>query len=175
MIPVDHIPLAAIVDLVNEYADETRRVAGETGDPYPVVGAFEPFDAGRDELVTLANELHGVFADPVSAPDRLNRLADGLGLEHRLGADGRLEWMHSGGGSSLSAAAVAALVDFVDEAGSARLGICDADACVDVFVDTSPAANRAYCSPRCHSRTRVARWRMAHRHETSTNRDRKTS
>jgi predicted RNA-binding Zn ribbon-like protein len=167
MLPVDRLSVSDIVDLVNEYADETRRVAGETDEPYAALEALRPFDAGTSELVALADELHGVFADPASVSDRLNELLGRRGLLHRLASNGRLVWMRPGEGSALAAAAVASLVDFVAGDRTDRLGTCDADACVDVFVDTSPAATRSYCSPQCHSRVRVARWRAAHRHDAS--------
>jgi predicted RNA-binding Zn ribbon-like protein len=168
VIPVDPLPIEIVVDLVNEYANETRRVARESADPYATLEAIEPFDIDLSERVALADELHGVFAGPASAPDRLNRLVDDLGLEHRLASDGRLVWMHPGAGSALAASAVAALVDFISGGGTGRVGICDADGCVDVFVDTSPAATRSYCSPQCHSRARVARWRAARRRDATS-------
>ncbi len=169
MHPVDSLPISAIVDLVNEYSDETRRVAGETNEPYAVLDALEPFDADTSELVALADELHDVFADALSASDRLNRLTERRRLRHRLTADGRLVWMRPESVSALAAAVVAVLVDFVADAGPDRLGACKAHACVDIFVDTSPAKSRSYCSPQCNSRARVARWRASHREDASMN------
>jgi predicted RNA-binding Zn ribbon-like protein len=47
------------------------------------------------------------------------------------------------------------IVDF----GPTRLGICSADRCAQVFVDTSPNTSRRYCSDRCSSRANVAAYR----------------
>ncbi len=174
MIPVDTMPISVIVEFVNEYADETRRIAGEADDPYPVLDALGPFAAGTSACIALANEMYGVFSDPVSAPDRLNHLIDEQRLAHRLASDGRLVWMRPEQVDRLAAATVAALTDFVVGNGSNRFGTCAAHACADVFVDTSPSATRSYCSPQCHSRARVARWRAAHRQATPADHRRET-
>jgi predicted RNA-binding Zn ribbon-like protein len=47
----------------------------------------------------------------------------------------------------------------VCELGAGRLGVCDASACEQVFVDTSPNSSRRYCSDRCSSRANVAAYR----------------
>lgn len=43
------------------------------------------------------------------------------------------------------------------------LGICDADACADVYIDRSRGRGRRYCSIRCQNRTKVAAFRARHR------------
>ncbi len=164
---VDHLPIAAIVDLVNEYADPTRRVAGEADEPYPTLESLVPLGAERSTLVAVANDLHAVFADPEHAAEQLNALLDRHGLRHRMTDHGGLTWMRPESTDRAVAAAVAGLVDVVAETGPDRLGICDAHRCVDVYVDTSHATTRAYCSPQCRTRARVARWRAARRHAAS--------
>lgn len=49
-----------------------------------------------------------------------------------------------------------------------RLGVCDADPCTNVFVDTSPNRSRRYCSDRCASRANVAAYRARRRAIAST-------
>lgn len=44
-----------------------------------------------------------------------------------------------------------------------RLGVCAAERCHDVFVDTSPNRSRRYCSDRCSSRANVAAYRARQR------------
>ena len=44
-----------------------------------------------------------------------------------------------------------------------RLGVCRADECRDVFVDTSRNKSRRYCGESCSSRTNVARFRARHK------------
>lgn len=52
-----------------------------------------------------------------------------------------------------------ALAQLACEHGPTRLGVCGADRCTNVFVDTSPNASRRYCSDRCSSRANVAAYR----------------
>lgn len=47
-----------------------------------------------------------------------------------------------------------------------RLGVCAAERCDDVFVDTSPNRSRRYCSDRCSSRANVAAYRARRRAST---------
>jgi predicted RNA-binding Zn ribbon-like protein len=163
VIPVDKITMACIVDLINEYSDATRTVAGESDDPYPPLEQFDTFDATLSELVDLANDLHRVFARPDRAVVLLNSRADHLRLSHRLAPDGQLTWTRHATSHRIAAGASATLIDFVGQHGSDRLGTCDAHACVDVYIDASQGKNRSYCSDRCHTRTRVARWRARRR------------
>ena len=51
------------------------------------------------------------------------------------------------------------LVTLVCDLGPDRLGVCSADPCTHVFVDTSPNRSRRYCSDRCSSRANVAAYR----------------
>ncbi|WP_296603030.1 CGNR zinc finger domain-containing protein [Nocardioides sp.] len=51
------------------------------------------------------------------------------------------------------------LATLVCDLGPHRLGVCAAQPCTDVFVDTSPNQSRRYCSERCSSRANVAAYR----------------
>lgn len=97
----------------------------------------------------------------------LNRLADQHHLNRRPASDGRLAWMSRPTSRCAAAAATAALIDFVNQHGSDRLGTRDANACVDVYIDTSQGETRSYCSGKCHTRARVARWRAWQRQTTA--------
>ncbi|MBJ7356420.1 MAG: CGNR zinc finger domain-containing protein [Nocardioides sp.] len=55
--------------------------------------------------------------------------------------------------------ALLGLANLVCDLGPTRLGVCDADRCDHVYVDTSPNASRRYCSDRCSSRANVAAYR----------------
>lgn len=157
MLIIEPLPVAVVVDLVNEYADATRAAAGESEEPYPPVPGVESTATSR--LVTLANELHPIFAEPVAAPEQLNRLLDRYGLRQRLDRSGRLVWI-SRRRAGLAASCTVALVDALGRYGLSRVGCCDGDRCVDVYLDTSPSQARRYCSERCQTRARVARWRQ---------------
>ena len=51
------------------------------------------------------------------------------------------------------------LSQVVVQHGWQRLGICSAEGCDDVYVDTSRNASRRYCSNTCASRSTVAAYR----------------
>ena len=51
------------------------------------------------------------------------------------------------------------LSQVVVQHGWQRLGVCSAEACDDVYVDTSRNASRRYCSNTCASRSTVAAYR----------------
>jgi predicted RNA-binding Zn ribbon-like protein len=51
------------------------------------------------------------------------------------------------------------LATLVCDLGPARLGVCSAARCTNVFVDASPNLSRRYCSDRCSSRANVAAYR----------------
>lgn len=63
----------------------------------------------------------------------------------------------------VAAAAATGLATVVAEEGFDRLGICSADRCRDVFVDTSRNRSRRYCNDTCSSRANVAAYRARHR------------
>jgi predicted RNA-binding Zn ribbon-like protein len=51
------------------------------------------------------------------------------------------------------------LASVVAQHGWQRLGVCSAESCDDVYVDTSRNASRRYCSNTCASRSTVAAYR----------------
>jgi predicted RNA-binding Zn ribbon-like protein len=55
------------------------------------------------------------------------------------------------------------LTVLVCDLGPARLGVCSAPPCTNVYVDTSPNQSRRYCSDRCSSRANVAAYRARQR------------
>ena len=59
----------------------------------------------------------------------------------------------------ITAECVMGLATLVVDFGPTRLGVCSADKCEQVFVDTSPNKSRRYCSDRCSSRANVAAYR----------------
>lgn len=62
--------------------------------------------------------------------------------------------------------ALMGLATLVCDLGATRLGICTAEWCDNVFVDTSPNQSRRYCSDRCSSRANVAAYRARQRAAT---------
>jgi predicted RNA-binding Zn ribbon-like protein len=59
----------------------------------------------------------------------------------------------------LAATAAMGLAVVVSDYGHDRLGICSADTCRDVYVDTSRNRSRRYCDETCASRMNVAAYR----------------
>ena len=55
--------------------------------------------------------------------------------------------------------ALLGLATLVCDLGPSRLGVCAAERCDNVYVDTSPNRSRRYCSERCSSRANVAAYR----------------
>lgn len=54
-----------------------------------------------------------------------------------------------------AAAAIAGLTSLVTRLGAGRLGLCEAAACQDVFIDASTEGSRRYCSDRCAAKANV--------------------
>jgi predicted RNA-binding Zn ribbon-like protein len=59
--------------------------------------------------------------------------------------------------------ALLGLATLVCDLDPGRLGVCAAERCDAVFVDTSPNHSRRYCSDRCSSRANVAAYRARRR------------
>lgn len=59
----------------------------------------------------------------------------------------------------LTGEALLGLATVVCDLGPTRLGVCGAERCSCVYVDTSPNSSRRYCSERCSSRANVAAFR----------------
>ncbi|HEX9766174.1 MAG TPA: CGNR zinc finger domain-containing protein [Nitriliruptorales bacterium] len=61
--------------------------------------------------------------------------------------------------AGLAASSATALALVVNDSGTDRLGVCDAEACERVYVDTSRNASKRYCSTACQNRTKAAAFR----------------
>jgi predicted RNA-binding Zn ribbon-like protein len=110
------------------------------------------FAENEETTAALINEL---LADYRVAPHLTNHdgrrwhlhySKDGAPVAHRL--------------ASLSAMGLSLAMH---ESGRARFGICSADQCLDVFIDTSRNRSRRYCEDTCSTRTNVAAYRARQR------------
>ena len=63
--------------------------------------------------------------------------------------------------------ALLGLATLVCDLGPTRLGVCAAERCTNVYVDTSPNLSRRYCSERCSSRANVAAYRARQKAATA--------
>lgn len=66
-------------------------------------------------------------------------------------------------GVYLAITAAMGLAELMVESGRSRLGICSADECLDVYVDTSRNRSRRYCADACCTRKNVAAFRARRR------------
>jgi len=148
------MPLGELVRLVNEWGTLPRELDGRAA------------AVGDPELITLADELHPVFA----APDAVARagLVTGLlaqtGVRPVLTADdgGLIEgWLVDDPAQARRAAAALALrAQLAGHPG--RIGVCADHQCADVYVDASPAGRRRFCCLTCQNRARAAAFRKRH-------------
>ena len=153
------LAIETVVELINECSTPARAAAGETETPMPALSVLG--DLGKDPARCrhAADELHAVFTDESGPAAALNHLLAATDVRPRLDERGKPTWVVADGRVALLAAATVSLMAWVTTNGVDRLGICSAHRCADVFVDTSRAATRRYCSSTCLNRARVARWR----------------
>lgn len=146
------------------------------------VDALVRFLAGREwlhhqivesDLVTLRDfqeRLRPVFeaserGDRAATVDGLNELLEGHPITPRIfeHEPGRLRLHVANKASSVADLLISetllGLANLVCDLGPARLGVCSAERCEQVYVDTSPNQSRRYCSDRCSSRANVAAYR----------------
>jgi predicted RNA-binding Zn ribbon-like protein len=168
---------AWVVAFVNEYGTEPRRQADEQREPYPPLSALGEHDATlasgltEAQLVSVADGLHRIFASSSrgAAAEALNDLLEESHPAPRIRERGPANgyercWRVEATGTSvapLKASCALALMDVLS--GPWRFGLCEASACVDVFVDRSPGGRRRYCSALCQNRTKVAAFRERRR------------
>jgi predicted RNA-binding Zn ribbon-like protein len=105
----------------------------------------------QDEVIERLNELLALARPRPYATDH-----DGELHLHYAGADApALEQLTTTVGMGLSQVVV--------QHGWQRLGVCSAEGCDNVYVDTSRNASRRYCSNTCASRSTVAAYRARSR------------
>nr|WP_179660962.1 CGNR zinc finger domain-containing protein [Nocardioides panzhihuensis] len=112
--------------------------------------------AANGDLDTAATQVNALMREMGSVP-QLDRARGGGWALHFHGRDPGLV---VGWGAGIAAGLALAIGS--DLAG--RLGVCQADPCDRVFVDTSKNAGRRFCSTRCQSRIKAA----AHRARRAT-------
>jgi predicted RNA-binding Zn ribbon-like protein len=148
-------------------ADPTAAVRAAVAIDPPSVAAVSPRDVGG--FTALADRLRTVFADldrddVASAAATLNDLlAAHPATPHLALEDGRWRLHHHPVGvpvlamwTSITAEGAARLVGTGEHR---RLGLCTADGCDRVFVDTSRNGSRRFCSTTCQNRVKTAAFR----------------
>jgi predicted RNA-binding Zn ribbon-like protein len=101
----------------------------------------------QDEVIERLNELLGLARPRPYATDH-----DGELHLHYARADASVL-------EQVTTTVAMGLSQVVVQHGWQRLGVCSAEGCDDVYVDTSRNASRRYCSNTCASRSTVAAYR----------------
>ena len=121
----------------------------------------------RDAPAAATAELVRAVAVAQSQSDVLPRLNELLALArprpYATDHDGELHLHYARPDApvleQLTTTVAMGLAQVVVQHGWQRLGICSAEGCDDVYVDTSRNASRRYCSNTCASRSTVAAYR----------------
>jgi CGNR zinc finger len=162
------MPMPLLVRIVNAWGTQALRGRNEHDSPLPAPDgvADELPDGGQltvKDLVTIADRVYPVFADPSPAERarNVNRLLAATGVRPALLQDPELHsgWLVNNRRDACLAAAAISLRTQLGHGSPERLGICSDPACADAYIDTSPAGQRRFCSITCQNRFRVAAFR----------------
>jgi predicted RNA-binding Zn ribbon-like protein len=160
------------VDLVNTFGDgagtleELHRMLGPSTQSLSRLK-----QADIPEIRRLAARLRQVFtaADVAAGAAILNALLDEIdALPQLVDHDREGHHLHFAPADAsplrlLAATTGMGLAVVLAEHGMDRLGVCDAESCADVYVDTSRNRSRRYCSLTCSNRANVAAHRARQR------------
>lgn len=173
---VHPLPIMLLVQIVNQWGNEPRMAAHGGTRPYPSVDALRAENPdiwsrfpAIDEvtLVETANLVYPVFASETGAEcsEHLNAILGELRMSYAFASEEssvREVWRLADSDDALLAGAALCLMNhFRLEPDSGRLGTCEGDACVDVYVDQSPSRRRRYCSLTCQNRNRTRAYRAS--------------
>ncbi len=125
-------------------------------------------DAGRvREIAALVRDV-ALAGDQAAVMERLNALLTlASPRPYATDHDGELHLHYArpdaGAVEQLTTTVAMGLSQVVVQHGWQRLGVCSAEGCGHVYVDTSRNASRRYCSNTCASRSTVAAYRARQR------------
>ncbi|MEU2349025.1 CGNR zinc finger domain-containing protein [Modestobacter sp. NPDC049651] len=130
-------------------------------------GTAVRLSSGDRASVAATSGLIRRVAEAESEPDVRDRLNDLLALAsprpYATDHDGELHLHYArpdaGAVEQLTTTVAMGLSQVVVQHGWQRLGVCAAEGCGNVYVDTSRNASRRYCSNTCASRSTVAAYR----------------
>lgn len=143
-------------------------------EPYVIEGLDALTEADVEQIKAIRERLRDVFvAEPERAIELLNELLAEVGAAPYIAShDDHPAHMHYSAPDAplahrIGSGAAMGLAMVIVEDGHDRLGVCAADDCYDVFVDTSRNRSRRYCNQLCSSRTNVAAFRARHKSPTT--------
>ena len=130
-------------------------------------GTSFDLSAGETTKAAQTADLVRAVAVAQTQPDVLDRLNELLALArprpYATDHDGELHLHYARPDApaleQLTTTVAMGLSQVVAQHGWQRLGVCSAEGCDDVYVDTSRNASRRYCSNTCASRSTVAAYR----------------
>lgn len=173
---VQPLPISLLIHVVNEWGDAPRAAAQEGSKPYPEVAAFQAENPelwgnfpslDQESLIEVANLMHPLFTSESGeeCAKGLNEVIAQAGMVPSLSSEDwsiREVWHVFRPDRVLLAGAALSLVHQLrHEPDASRLGTCEGDACVDVYVDQSPGRRRQYCSLTCQNRNRTRAYRAS--------------
>lgn len=166
------LPLQLAVDLVNslDVMDnlETLDVDGVAGllEKAEIENPPEVKDADLTAVKSLRSQVRDVFESglPDVAAERVNRILQHAQpipfvRVHENGPHMHVAPRKRSPADWLGAVIGMELADLVCRYGTERFGVCSADDCRDVFIDTSRNHSRKHCSERCTNREGVRSFR----------------
>ncbi|MFP3913418.1 MAG: CGNR zinc finger domain-containing protein [Actinomycetota bacterium] len=112
----------------------------------------EVFDA--PDAPAAARAINGILTDHGAVPS-LSTHGEAPHLHFEAGDGSLADW--------LGVVTAMGLATVIADHGFQRLGICQADTCRDVYVDTSRNRSRVHCSDKCRVRENVAAHRQRRR------------
>ncbi|ADB32925.1 protein of unknown function DUF1470 [Kribbella flavida DSM 17836] len=161
---IEGLPPATVVAVVNGWGSEPRR-AGHRQELPPLPDALLPPWAEADDagLEWAADRLFPIFAstDLTERAESLAAVLDRTKVRPtvRYDAEGFASpWLVEPRHAVLAAAALTLRTQFAEH-DPARVGLCSAGNCADVYIDVSARAHRRFCSVTCQNRTRTAAYR----------------
>jgi predicted RNA-binding Zn ribbon-like protein len=167
----------AAADLVNTRGSVTGNEylgTPEAVDEFLAAHGFTPSGVVSEEdiaqLHATRDRLRDLFAtdDEDQAARLLNELLSDLEVQPLLTDHDGTWHLHYASedaplGRRLAATAAMGVASVISMHGFERLGVCSADECKDVYVDTSRNQSRRYCGDTCASRMNVAAYRARHK------------
>jgi predicted RNA-binding Zn ribbon-like protein len=161
------------IDLANTGRDDpgwARAFLGSHAEWFTPGTALELAPADSARAAQTADLVRGV-AVARSQPQVIERLNELLALArprpYATDHDGDLHLHYARPDApaleQLTTTVAMGLSQVVAQHGWQRLGVCSAEGCDDVYVDTSRNASRRYCSNTCASRSTVAAYRARQR------------
>jgi predicted RNA-binding Zn ribbon-like protein len=127
-------------------------------------------EADLEQVRGVRERLRSAFdaADEEACAAALNELLEGAGARpHVTNHDGAWHLHYVPAGATLAdhLAVVGSMgvASVISHFGFDRLGVCAADDCLDVYIDTSRNKSRRYCDDTCSSRVNVAAYRSRHK------------